>query len=232
MPGGYDDLAHPFYRFVACLGWRLPSTEQLPSTYEFVPGCPRTGRTGRCTSTPAQQVRAVVAGRAGNGRAFSEVPGFEAPALLYGGPDRPWAAIAGCAPHCGTWPGWGCCSRPAAGSSPTRRSSAPSTFGGSRPEPGPSCTATRPGRPRQDGSLNLLRWYSRRLARSVPVRRADEKYHGPFGKKEFQLSRTGRGVTARAGAGGRAGRKDRPNRGAVVAVSRVCGAPAGWVFIP
>jgi hypothetical protein len=88
------------------------------------------------------------------------------------------------------------------------------------------------GTPREDGSPNLPRWYSRRIALSVSARRADEKYHGPFGEKEFQLSLAGRGVTAWAGAGGQAGREGRPNHGAVVAVSRVCGAPAGWVFSP
>ena len=63
--------------------------------------------------------------------------------------------------------------------------------------PGRDLVIAFAGTPREDGSPNLLRWYSRRrLALSVPVRRADEKYHGPFGKKEFQLSPTGRGVTA------------------------------------
>ena len=72
--------------------WR-PYDGRLPSAYEFVAGCPRTDRTGRYTSTPAS-TRSCCRGWL-SGRAFGEVPGreiwsragFEAPALLCGGPE-------------------------------------------------------------------------------------------------------------------------------------------------
>ena len=94
-------------------------------------------RPGRPTSTPASTPSCCswLSERV-TGRAFGEVlgreiwsrAGFEAaaPAVHLPRPARR-AATAGCPRRCGTWRGSGCCSRPAAASSPTRRSSAPSS---------------------------------------------------------------------------------------------------------
>ena len=44
VPGGYDDPAHPFYRFEASLGWRPGGTSRCRPRTTSSPPCPRTGR--------------------------------------------------------------------------------------------------------------------------------------------------------------------------------------------
>jgi CubicO group peptidase (beta-lactamase class C family) len=95
-PGGYDDPAHPFYRFEACLGWRPAWTSPLPSAYEYIAGLPSHRRHGEAYeySSANTFVLSWLAERV-TGRPFGEVlgreiwsrAGFEAPALLCGGPD-------------------------------------------------------------------------------------------------------------------------------------------------
>jgi CubicO group peptidase (beta-lactamase class C family) len=235
-PGGYDDPAHPFYRFEACLGWRPAWTSRLPSAYEFVAGLPShrpPGEVYEYTSVNSF-VLSWLAERV-TGRPFGEVlgreiwsrAGFEAPALLCGGPDGAPGSHGGL---CTTLPDL---ARFGMLFTPSRRLVADEEIisaehvrriqAGARPElhrgragtlPGPVTAAYGPrlppasrqwnfvmadgdlfkggfggqglyvspgrdlviafaGTPRADGSTNLLRWYSRRLARSVPL--ADDR---------------------------------------------------------
>lgn len=96
VPGGYSDPRHPFYRFEACLGWRPRYEGQPPSAYDYVAGLPARRRPGEVYEYTSVNtfVLSWIAERV-TGLPFAELAGreiwsragFEAPALLCGGPD-------------------------------------------------------------------------------------------------------------------------------------------------
>jgi CubicO group peptidase (beta-lactamase class C family) len=101
-PGGYDDPSHPFYRFEACLGWRPAAGRQpavggrAPSAYEYVAGLPshrRHGEVYEYTSVNTFVLSWLVERIAGLpfaqvlGQEIWSRGGFEAAAVLCGGPD-------------------------------------------------------------------------------------------------------------------------------------------------
>jgi CubicO group peptidase (beta-lactamase class C family) len=231
-PGSYDDPAHPFYRFEACLGWRPAWASPLPSAYEFVAGLPSHRPSGQVYEYTGVNtfVLSWLAERV-TGRAFGEVlereiwsrAGFEAPALLCGGPDGAPGSHGGLCTTLRDLARFGMLFTPSgrfvaseeiisaehvrriqAGARPSLhldRSSAlpgyvteaygprlpPASrqwnfamedgdlfkggFGGQGlyVSPARDLVIAFAGTPAADGSPNLLRWYCRRLARSVPL---------------------------------------------------------------
>jgi len=92
-PGGYDDPAHPFYRFEASLGWRPAPDEPMPSAYQVVAALPShrpPGEAYEYTSVNTFVLSWLI--ERATGLPFAEVlareiwqrAGFEAPALLCG----------------------------------------------------------------------------------------------------------------------------------------------------
>jgi CubicO group peptidase (beta-lactamase class C family) len=90
-PGGYDDPAHPFYRFEASLGWRPAQDELVPSPYQVVAALPShrpPGETYEYTSVNTFVLSWLI--ERATGLPFAEVlareiwqrAGFEAPAQL------------------------------------------------------------------------------------------------------------------------------------------------------
>ncbi len=232
VPGGYDDPAHPFYRFEACLGWRPAYASVLPSAYEFVSGLPAHRPSGEAYEYTSVNtfVLSWLAERV-TGRPFGEIlkreiwsrAGFEAPALLCGGPDGAPGSHGGLCTTLRDLARFGMLFTPSAGLVADQEIISAEHLrrlrGGTRPalHAGPAGTlpgymtlaygprlppASRqwnfatadgdlfkggfggqglyvsPGRdlviafagtPGPDGSPSRLRWYSRRLARSVPL---------------------------------------------------------------
>lgn len=225
--GGYDDPAHPFYRFEACLGWRPDGGNRLPSAYQYVAGLPSHRPhgevyeyTGVNTFVLSWLIERVT------GRPFGEVlgreiwsrAGFEAPALLCGGPDGAPGSHGGLCTTLRDLARFGMLFTPSArlvadqeiiSAGHVRRIQAGArpelhrTQAGTRPgyvtaaygprlppasrqwnfamadgdlfkggfggqglyvSPGRDLVIAFTGTPRADGSPNLLRWYSRRLA--------------------------------------------------------------------
>jgi CubicO group peptidase (beta-lactamase class C family) len=232
VPGGYDDPAHPFYRFEACLGWRPAWTNPLPSAYEFVAGLAAHRPAGEAYEYTSVNtfVLSWLAERV-TGRAFGEVlgreiwsrAGFEAPALLCGGPDGAPGSHGGLCTTLRDLARFGMLFTPSArlvadeeiisgqhvrllqgGTRPSLRRGSPASlppyvteaygtrlplasrqwnyampdgdlfkggFGGQGlyVSPGRDLVIAFTGTPASDGSPNRLRWYSRRLAQSVPL---------------------------------------------------------------
>ena len=230
MPGGYCDPSHPFYRFEACLGWRPDGGSRLPSAYEYVAGLPSHRRHGEAYEYTSVNtfVLSWLSERV-TGRAFGEVlgreiwsrAGFEAAALLAGGPDGAPGSHGGLCTTLRDLARFGMLFTPSGrlvadqevisaehvrriqtGARPElHQDSAAALPGymtaayGPRPPPasrqwnfaiedgdlfkggfGGQGLYVSPARdlviafagtPRADGSVNLLRWYSRRLARSI-----------------------------------------------------------------
>jgi CubicO group peptidase (beta-lactamase class C family) len=91
VPGGYDDPAHPYYRFEAGFGWRPAGDGPVPSPYEFVAALPSHRPPGEAYEYTGANtfVLSWLIERA-TGRPFAEVlgreiwqrAGFEAPAQL------------------------------------------------------------------------------------------------------------------------------------------------------
>jgi CubicO group peptidase (beta-lactamase class C family) len=231
VPGGYDDPAHPFYRFEACLGWRPAGGSPLPSAYEYVAGLrshrPH-GEVYEYTSVNTFVLSWLV--ERVTGRPFGEVlgreiwsrAGFEAPALLCGGADGAPGSHGGLCTTLRDLARFGMLFTPSrrliaedeiisaehvrriqAGGRPELHRDTPAAlpgymtaaygarlppasrqwnyaiedgdlfkggFGGQGlyVSPARDLVIAFAGTPRADGSTNLLRWYSRRLARSVP----------------------------------------------------------------
>jgi CubicO group peptidase (beta-lactamase class C family) len=232
VPGGYDDPAHPFYRFEGCLGWRPAWTSPLPSAYEFVAGLAAHRPPGEAyeytgvnTFVLSWLVERVT------GRAFGEVlgreiwsrAGFEAPALLCGGPDGAPGSHGGLCATLRDLARFGMLFTPSGGlvaaeeiisaehvrriqggARPELRRAEPGTlpayvteaygdrlplasrqwnfampdgdlfkggFGGQGlyVSPARDLVIAFAGTPGPDGSPSRLRWYGRRLARSVPL---------------------------------------------------------------
>jgi CubicO group peptidase (beta-lactamase class C family) len=235
VPGGYDDPAHPFYRFEACLGWRPAYAGRLPSAYEFVAGLPSHRPPGEAYEyTGVNTFVLSWAAERVSGRTFGEVlgseiwsrAGFEAPALLCGGPDGAPGSHGGLCATLRDLARFGMLFTPSGrlvadepvisaehvrriqgGARAGLRRVFPAAlpayitaaygarlppagrqwnfvmadgdffkggFGGQGlyVSPGRDLVIAFAGTPRADGSPNLLRWYSRRLACSVPVTRA------------------------------------------------------------
>ena len=91
VPGGYDDPAHPFYRFEASLGWRPAQDEPMPSPYQVVAALPShrpPGEAYEYTSVNTFVLSWLI--ERATGLPFAEVlareiwqrAGFEAPAQL------------------------------------------------------------------------------------------------------------------------------------------------------
>jgi CubicO group peptidase (beta-lactamase class C family) len=232
VPGGYDDPAHPFYRFEACLGWRPAWASPQPSAYEFVAGLAAHRPSGEAYEYTGVDtfVLSWLAERV-TGRAFGEVlgreiwsrAGFEAPALLCGGPDGAPGSHGGLCTTLRDLARFGMLFTPSArlvadeeiisaehvrllqdGVRPALRRASPGTpawyiteaygarlplasrqwnfampdgdlfkggFGGQGlyVSPGRDLVIAFAGTPAADGSTSRLRWYGRRLARSVPL---------------------------------------------------------------
>ena len=230
MPGGYSDPSHPFYRFEACLGWRPDGGSRLPSAYEYVAGLPSHRRHGEAYEYTSVNtfVLSWLSERV-TGRAFGEVlgreiwsrAGFEAAALLCGGPDGAPGSHGGLCTTLRDLARFGMLFTPkgrlVADQEVISAEHVRRIQTGARPElhqdsaaalPGYMTAAYGPrlppasrqwnfaiedgnlfkggfggqglyvfpardlviafaGTPRADGSVNLLRWYSRRLARSI-----------------------------------------------------------------
>ncbi|HEY7014498.1 MAG TPA: serine hydrolase domain-containing protein [Streptosporangiaceae bacterium] len=91
VPGGYDDPAHPYYRFEACFGWRPACDGPVPSPYEFVAALPAHRPPGEAYEYTGANtfILSWLVERAA-GRPFAEVlgreiwqrAGFEVPAQL------------------------------------------------------------------------------------------------------------------------------------------------------
>jgi CubicO group peptidase (beta-lactamase class C family) len=230
VPGGYDDPAHPFYRFEASLGWRPPWAEPMPSPYQVVAALPSHRLPGEAYEYTGVNtfVLSWLIERA-TGLPFAEVlareiwqrAGFEAPAqLCVSGGGAP-ASHGGLSVTLRDLARFGMLFTPSArlvSSHPIisgehlRRIQAggrPELHGdGAGPRSGYAAEAYGPrlppasrqwnfamadgdlfkggfggqglyvspsrdlviafaGTPRQDGSVNLLRWYSRRLAVAI-----------------------------------------------------------------
>ena len=122
--GACTDPDHPFYRFEACLGWRPAWRNPLPPPFEYAAALPSHRRPAKPTSTSAS-TPFVLSGliERVTGLPFAEVLGREIWSPKPGLRHRPScaarrpvrrAATAGSPQRCGTWPGSGCCLRPAA----------------------------------------------------------------------------------------------------------------------
>ncbi len=229
VPGGYDDPAHPFYRFEASLGWRPAPDGPLPSPYQVVAALPShrpPGEVYEYTSVNTFVLSWLI--ERATGLPFAEVlarhiwqrAGFEAPAQLCCSAAGAPASHGGLSTTLRDLARFGMLFTPSArlvsehpviSHEHVRRIQA-----GGRPElhrgrPGPlpeyitQAYATLPpasrqwnfamadgdlfkggfggqglyispardlviaftGTPSQDGSVNLLRWYSRRLAAAI-----------------------------------------------------------------
>ena len=230
VPGGYDDPAHPFYRFEASLGWRPAQDQPVLSPYQVVAALPAhrpPGEAYEYTSVNTFVVSWLI--ERATGLPFAEVLAreiwqrarFEAPAQLCGSAAGAPASHGGLSATLRDLARFGMLFTPSAqivtehpviSHEHLRRIQA-----GGRPElhrdrgaplPGDATEAYGPalppasrqwdfamndgdlfkggfggqglyvspardlviaftGTPRQDGSVNLLRWYSRRLAVTI-----------------------------------------------------------------
>jgi CubicO group peptidase (beta-lactamase class C family) len=230
VPGGYDDPAHPFYRFEASLGWRPAPQQPVPSPYEFVAALPShrpPGEAYEYTSVNTFVLSWLI--ERATGLSYAEVlareiwqrTGFEAPAQLCGSAAGAPASHGGLSTTLRDLARFGMLFTPSArlvsqhpvishehlrrlqaGGRPElhRDQNGPlplhitEAYGPALPHAsrqwnfamadgdlfkggfggqGLYVSPTRDlviaftGTPRQDGSVNLLRWYSRRLAAAI-----------------------------------------------------------------
>ena len=150
----YTDPDHPYYRFEASLGWR-PGPET--STYSLVAGLASARAPGRAYEYTSVNtfVLSWLAERVTGlpfadvlGREIWSAAGFEAPAQLCTSPSGAPASHGGL--------------------SVTLRDLFKGGFGGQGlyVSPGRDLVVAFAGTPDEDGSVNLLRWFSRSLALS------------------------------------------------------------------